>query len=65
LSLEQKIPLPLFEIALVAVRFDHNRQCHRKRESLALDDAICGGENVGDAFPQVEGLVMVSGSESA
>jgi hypothetical protein len=41
-------------------------QLHRKRESLALDcDAICGGVNVGDAFRQVEGLVMVSGSESA
>ena len=27
-------------------------------------DAICGGVNVGDAFRQVEGLVMVLGWES-
>jgi hypothetical protein len=38
---------------------------HRKRELLALDVmAIGGGVNVGDALVAVEGLVMVSGSES-
>jgi hypothetical protein len=47
----------LFEIAFVLVRFNHVA-------SRIGCDAICGGENVGDAFQQVEGLVMVSGLES-
>jgi len=54
------------ELALVLMHFGSPCQRHRKRELLALKcNAICDGVNVGDAFRQVERLVMVSGWESA
>ena len=52
--------------ALVPIRLDHVAAPHRKtRVTCTKCNVICGGVNVGDAFRQVEGLVTVSGSESA
>jgi hypothetical protein len=54
----------LIEIAVVLVRLDHVASLIVNANHAGCN-AICGGVNVGDAFQQVEGLVMVSGSESA
>jgi len=57
---------PRLKITLVLVRLNHISTCIVKgRITRTWCNAICDGVNVGDAFRQVEGLVMVSGSDSA
>jgi hypothetical protein len=56
---------PLFELTRLLVRLDHVASRIVNANHSHWSNAICGGVNVGDAFRQVEGLVMVSGSESA
>ena len=55
-----RLDLPVFEIALVLERLDHISSWIVNADHLHECNVICGGVNVGDAFRQVEGLVMVS-----
>jgi len=54
-----KRPSPQLKIALVFVRLDRVADCIVTANRRTGYNAICGGVNVGDAFREVEGLVMV------
>jgi len=56
---------PQLKIALVFVRLDRVADRIVTANRRTGCNAICGGVNVGDALRQVEGLVMVWGSEWA